>query len=261
VTPHAGAFDDVSALDLARRSMSGDLPTQYRFPLEHEFDRRVARALRPGIHVLDVGSGRRPCVPGELRPRGAFYVGLDVSGDELAAAGGGSYDDRVVADVAGPVQLGLVDRFDLVVSFQVLEHVRPLDRALDNMRAYLRPGGRMIVQMSGAFTPFSLLGRVVPHGAKVRVLERFLDRDPVKVFPAHYDRCWASALRHLTADSWGEVEVVPLHRGAAYLHFSKPLRAAYLVYERSLARHGLDDLAAYYIVDAADPSRATGRNG
>jgi SAM-dependent methyltransferase len=229
--------------------MAGDLPLHYRRRLEHDFDRRVASALRPGIRILDVGSGRRPSLAPALRPPGCEYVGLDVSGSELGVAAPGSYDEGVVADIAGVPRPELAGRFDLVISFQVLEHVRPLRRALENMRSYLAPGGRMVVQMSGTFTPFSLAGKVVPHGVKVRLLERFLDREPAEIFPAHYDHCWASALERMTGD-WERVEVVPLHRGAAYLHFSKPLRAGYLVYERWLARHDIDNFAAYFVVDA-----------
>lgn len=221
----------------------------YRRPLEHEFARRVAGALRPEMRILDVGSGRRPSLAPDHRPPGGAYVGLDVSGSELDEAAPGSYDEGVVADIAGPRQAALVEGFDLVISFQVLEHVRPLERALENMRAYLKPGGRLVVQMSGTFTPFSLAGKVVPHSLKVRLLQRFLDREPAEIFPAHYDHCWASALVRLTPE-WHGVEIVPLHRGAAYLHFAKPLRAGYLVYERWLAHHEFDDFAAYFIVDA-----------
>jgi hypothetical protein len=127
--------------------------------------------------------------------------------------------------------------------------VRPLDRALDNMHAYLRPGGRLVAQMSGTFAPFSLLGKVMPQRPKVWLLSKLLDREPAEIFPAHYDRCYASALRRMTRE-WREVDIIPLHRGASYLHFSKVLRALYLVYERSLACRGLDDLAAYFIVEA-----------
>jgi SAM-dependent methyltransferase len=249
----AVSTEDLRSFELARRSIAGDLPLRYRQGLEHTFHERVDAAMKPGMRILDVGSGRLPCRTPELRPRDSHYVGLDISPAELAAAAPGSYDACVVADIAGPCQEDLIGRFDVVVSFQVLEHVRPLDRALDNMHAYLRPGGRLVAQMSGTFTPFSLLGKVMPHRPKVWLLHNLLDREPAEIFPAHYDRCWASALRRLTRD-WSEVDIVALHRGASYLHFSKVLRALYLVYERGLTRRGLDDLAAYFIVDAVKAS-------
>jgi SAM-dependent methyltransferase len=243
------SVEDPRPFELARRSIAGDLPLRYQRKLEYGFHERIDAALEPGMKILDVGSGRLPCRTPDLRPGDCHYVGLDISKAELEAAEPGSYDDCVVADIAGPRDEDLVGQFDLVVSFQVLEHVRPLDRALDNMYAYLRPGGLLVAQMSGSFAPFSLLGRIMPQRPKVWLLSNLLDREPAEIFPAHYDRCYSSALRRLTRE-WSEVEIVALHRGASYLHFSKVLRACYLVYERSLTRRGLDDLAAYFIVEA-----------
>jgi SAM-dependent methyltransferase len=243
------APEDLRPFELARRSIAGDLPLRYRRTLEYEFHERIDAAMEPGMQILDVGSGRLPCRTPELRPSDCHYVGLDISSTELATAEAGSYDECVVADIAGPCSPELVGRFDLVVSFQVLEHVRPLERALDNMHAYLRPGGRLVAQMSGTFTPFSLLGKIMPHRPKVWLLSHLLDREPAEIFPAHYNHCYASAVRRLTRE-WSEVDIVALHRGASYLHFSKLLRALYLVYERSLTRRTLDNLAAYFIIDA-----------
>ncbi len=149
-------LDHAPPWTLARRSLRGDLPLRYKRKLQFEFDRLVDRALLPtgsagperGMTILDVGSGRRPCVPIDRRPPGCTYVGLDISADELQTAPPGSYDRFVVGDVSSrAVDLGT--QFDLVVSFQVLEHVRPLDAAFENLRHYLRPGGRMIAQFSG----------------------------------------------------------------------------------------------------------------
>ena len=233
---------------VARRSLSGDLPLRYHRKLEFEFDRRVEGALRPGAAILDVGSGRRPCVPLDRRPPDCVYMGLDISGDELSAAPPGSYDSAVVGDVSARAD-DLSGRFDLVLSFQVLEHVRPLEAAFENLRQYLKPGGRLIAQFSGGLSAFGLLGRAVPHRMSRPLLQHLLGRDREKVFPAHYDHCWSSAVRRMLG-SWTSAEVIPLHRGAAYFHFAKPLRAGYLLYEEWVRHRNLENLASYYIVDA-----------
>ncbi len=202
------------------------------------------------MQILDVGSGRLPCRTPDLRPSDCHYVGLDISAAELAAAESGSYDECVVADIAGPRDQELVGRFDLVVSFQVLEHVRPLDRALDNMHAYLRPGGRLVAQMSGTFAPFSLLGKVMPQRPKVWLLSNSA-RSGAR-------RDLSGALRPLLRE-----RAAPAHTG---MERGRDRRVApgrvrtcisrrcsvrvYLVYERGLTRRGLDDLAAYFIVEA-----------
>lgn len=107
----------------------------------------------------------------------------------------------------------------------------------------------MIAQFTEGRTVISALGKVVPHRVAVAVLHRLLNRDPEKIFPAHFHRCWASAIRESLADR-SSSEVIPFHRGAAYFHFVKPVRAGYLMLEEWMERRGHEDYAAYYIVDA-----------
>ena len=72
---------------------------RYQEPWLQAWDEIVAREMRPGIQILDVGSGRRPAIPPEQRPPNCTYVGLDLSMDELKAAPRGSYDEMVASDV------------------------------------------------------------------------------------------------------------------------------------------------------------------
>ena len=224
------------------------LPRRYQEPWRAPFERRVDACLRPGMAILDVGAGRHPTIPPDRRPAGVRYVGLDISAAELAAATPGSYDEQWVADATRRV-VGLSDRFDLVVSWQVLEHVKPLYAAIENFRAYLRPGGVFIAQFSGTFSYFGLTNRVVPDGVTAWLVNRFTDRPAESVFPAAYDRCWDSALRRILRP-WSSVEVVPRYTGAAYLQFLPPAQRAYLVYENWAMRSGRRDLATHYIVEA-----------
>jgi len=176
------------------------------------------------------------------------YVGLDISLNELRRAPRGSYDEFVAADVV-ETQEELRDRFDLIVSWQVLEHVKPLDAALDNLRSYLRPGGRMVALLSGSFSAFGLVNRVLPARAGVWAMERLLHRDPETVFPAHYDRCHHSGLVRVLG-TWSRADVVPLYRGAVYFRFSRWLQAAYLAYENWASSACHRNLATHYLLDA-----------
>lgn len=213
-----------------------------------EAAKRLAECLRPGCRVLDVGAGRSPFIPVDERPDGCTYVGLDISAEELRSAPAGAYDDVVVGDVTRPVP-ALADSFDLVVSWQLLEHVRPLDGAFETIRASLRPGGRFIGQLSGRYSFFALAGRMLPAGAAKMALRIAQGRDPATVFPAYYDRCWASALRSLLA-GWSHAEVAPHFAGDPYLTRSRLLLAANAAYEQWAMRRGHDDLATHYMIDA-----------
>ena len=127
-----------------------------------------AARSRPGCRFsTSVPDGPRPSRPGSVR---SAAVGLDIS--KLARAPVGSYDSVVVADLVDPLPQ-LMESFDLIVSFQVLEHVRPLDRAVENMRRYLRANGRLVAQLSGTF---SLFGIGVLHRRR-RALSRVRERE------------------------------------------------------------------------------------
>jgi len=228
------------------RVAAGELPLRYGEPWGRPFFAAARPALRPGISILDVGSGRLPTLPPDNRPPGSRYFGLDISAQELVAAGSGAYDETVVSDITQR-RPELEERFDLVLSWQVLEHVGSMSAALENMHAYLRPRGRMVAQISGTFAPFALLARVIPHSISRRLMQRLLGARPEEKFPTRYDRCHASALEPLLA-GWSQHGIVPQFKGGAYFSFSRPLERAYLVYENWAERSGRADLATHYVI-------------
>ena len=224
------------------------LPARYAQSWEGPFRDRAQALFRPEIAILDVGAGRRPTIEPSARPPGCRYVGLDISADELAAAPDGSYDETWVADATRRIP-ELEGRFDLVISFQVLEHVTPLEGAFANFRAYLRPGGHFVGQFSGTFSFFALASRLIPHRLSKWLLSHLTERPTTTIFPAHYHHCWDSAIRR-SLDSWARVEVEPRYLGAGYLRFLPPAQRLYLIYEEWARRSGRRNLATHYLVSA-----------
>lgn len=212
------------------------------------FMERVFDTFHEGASVLDVGSGRKPTVPPDKRPFRCRYVGLDLSAAELARAPDGWYDELIVWDVVKRAP-ELIERFDLVVSWQVLEHVKPLEAALENIRSYLRPGGRFVATLSGRFSVISLLNRLTPGTWGIEIMERLLRRNPESVFPAYYDMCWHDALKRVL-EPWSRAEIVPSYIGATYFSFSRVLSRAYLEYENWVCERRLSNLATNYLIDA-----------
>jgi len=246
----AGSDGVVEAM---RRAYAGQLPPRYEASFDIQFrlplDREVERVLRPGMSVLDAGAGARPVVEKEVRPADVTYVGLDISRDELEKAGD-AYDEIVVADVTQPVP-ELEDRFDLVISLFLLEHVRPLEAALENLRRYLRPGGLLLAQLAGGRSASGLLNRVLPRRLAVEVVHRAfaIERTKETIFPAHYDRCTKSELARMLSP-WSEVEVRPQFTGAQYFNFAPLVRAAYIGLEEWTYRGRRSDSATWYLVKA-----------
>lgn len=210
------------------------------------FKALAAPGLYAGARVLDVGAGRRPVFPPDERPNAVTYVGLDVSASELDEAPPRSYDATMVADVAAPFSRPAPE-FDLIVSWQVFEHLRSVRTALDNFYASLRPGGYAVISLSGRFSAFGVLNMLIPAELGVRVVSRVMRRDAGTVFRAYYDDCYRSALSRLVG-RWTAASIIPAWAGAAYFRTVRPLQAAYVFYEEWAATSGRDDLATHYFI-------------
>lgn len=229
---------------------AGRLPERYGTPWQGPFLDRVAAGLHPGCRVLDVGSGARPTVPPEQRPEGCHYVGLDVSAHELDRAEAAAYDERVVGNISSPLP-DLAGRFDLVISWQVLEHVPSMRGALATQHRALVPGGRMVAMLSGAWGFHALAARVVPYRISSAAQQRLLGFPAEDKFPTAYDGCSDRGLRkRLREGGWSSWEIAPLYKAGGYLRFARPLQRSYLVYEDWAHHHRRPNLATHYVVDA-----------
>ena len=226
------------------------LPDRYKESWVAPFLARAAAGLGPGARILDVGSGARPAIARDQRPAGCVYVGLDISSEELKRAGADAYDEMLVGDICVELKPS-AGRFDLVLSWQVLEHVASMRAALATQHAALVPGGRMVAMLSGAWSAQALAARGIPYRASTQLQQRLLGSAPEDKFPTRYDGCSDRSLRRLLADGgWAAWEVVPRYRAANYLSFFRPLQRVYVSYESWAARGPRANLATHYIVDA-----------
>jgi SAM-dependent methyltransferase len=226
------------------------LPLRYHTRWRQPYEDNISARLRDGMTILDIGAGRHPTLDAADRPARTTYVGLDISGDEMRAAGPNAYDAMQAADITSLVPT-LVDSVDLAVSWQVFEHVKAMDVALDNIHRYLHVDGALVSLFSGKWSAFGILNQVVPDAIGHRIVERVMSRraQNVPVFPAYYHRCSARQLRKMTV-AWRSVEIVPLFRGATYFNFSALLTRMYLRYEEQARRRRADNLATHYLLIA-----------
>jgi arsenite methyltransferase len=141
-------------------------------------------ALKPGEHVIDIGSG-----PGFLArdmaasvgPSGGV-LGVDVSDAMLAMAqtrcepfGWASFQK------GDALELPAEDNsFDVAVSVQVYEYVQQVDRALSEMCRILKPGGRALVV---SLDWNSLAWHASDEGRMTRVMDEFAAHCAYKSLP------------------------------------------------------------------------------
>jgi SAM-dependent methyltransferase len=224
------------------------LPARYAEDWRAGFVSAVSPGLVAGAVILDVGSGSRPALRRDECPPACYYVGLDLSHEELDRAPDDAYDETIESDL-GQYVPSLANRFDLAVSWQVLEHVRSLAASIACLHRYLKPGGRFVALTSGSYSMFGVANRVIPHAWTRGLLNKLTERPADTVFPAYYDQCTYRALVDAFRP-WRDVQVIPKYRGASYFRQSRPMQRAYLRYENWAQAGGRVQLATHYLVVA-----------
>jgi len=133
--------DELNLKRYATLSGRNSMPDAY---LEKKLQERVVFLLpmiRNGMRILEVG-----CAEGELGKRlkdrvDIEYIGIELSGDSIAAT---KVLDRVIRETN--VFLG-EQKFDLIISFHVLEHIANPLAEVSNWNRMLKSGGRVVVEV------------------------------------------------------------------------------------------------------------------
>jgi SAM-dependent methyltransferase len=110
----------------------------------------ATHALAAGLAILEIGSGSGGMLH-TLRSRGLDVQGVEVSEDRIRESRE-RYGDLPLTRIDGR-QLPFPDaRFDLVLSFDVFEHIPDSDAHLTEVRRVLRPGGSYLLQTPNKWT-------------------------------------------------------------------------------------------------------------
>jgi SAM-dependent methyltransferase len=100
--------------------------------------------------ILEIGSGKGSLV-NYLLERGYRIKGIEID-DEKMAHGKRLYGQLPVSKMSGDA-IGFRDRtFDMVLSFDVLEHIPDVDKHLQEVRRVLKPNGWYLLQTPNKWT-------------------------------------------------------------------------------------------------------------
>ncbi|OHB62660.1 MAG: hypothetical protein A2Y77_00360 [Planctomycetes bacterium RBG_13_62_9] len=155
--------------------------------------------FKPGDKVLEIGCGIGTVVF-ELAKRGYDVVGTDISG--VAIEYGRRKYESIQLQVQPAEELAFEDKaFDVVLSFDLFEHIARIDRHVDEVHRVLKPGGHYLFQTPNKWsnavfetlahktlqwrrvhpslhTPGQLRRRLARHGFEVR----FVKMDPMNEY-------------------------------------------------------------------------------
>ena len=219
---------------------------------KERFAALIGPLLWPGMRILDVGAGGDPTLPESIRPAGTYYVGIDEDAAELERAAH-RYDATIVSDITRH-DPALDEQFDLVVSWQVFEHVRSPRLAYDNIHRYLKPGGMYGGRLTARNAWFAILNRLLPISFTRWLLGKASGRCPDSVFKAYYQDATIARLRAIFGE-WASHEIWVEYDGREYFQFSRLATDAYLRLLRIVRRR--PRFATYYTILA----RKSGKPG
>lgn len=106
--------------------------------------------LTPRTRVLEIGSGRGGMLHLLCR-RGLNVQGVDISAERIAEAQG-RFGDLPLQQSNGTSLPFPDEAFDVVLSFDVFEHIPDTDAHLREVRRVLRPGGWYLLQTPNKWT-------------------------------------------------------------------------------------------------------------
>jgi SAM-dependent methyltransferase len=111
---------------------------------------------RPGLRILEAGCGSATML---RLPPDAYVTGLDISQRQLDR--NRVLDEKILGDIqTHPLPEAA---FDLIICWDVLEHVPQPDRAVANLSRALRAGGLLLLAMPNARSIKGLLTKCTPH--------------------------------------------------------------------------------------------------
>jgi SAM-dependent methyltransferase len=126
--------------------------------LQAFLDQHLPRTGR--LHVLEAGCGSA----GHIRIGSPSYVvGIDISASQLERNAG--LDEKILGDIQ--TYRFPEHSFDLVVCWEVLEHLAEPEKALDSFFRATKPGGLIVIAVPNVRSVKGLITKLTPHAFHV----------------------------------------------------------------------------------------------
>lgn len=214
----------------------------------------VSQYLSFGATVADIGGGRR-CL---FDHKGCRLIAVDISADELSH--NRDADERIEADATRCIPLPPCS-VDVLTSQSVVEHMKGVEKYVQNAHKVLKPGGIFITAFPNKRALSSLLNRIIPHTIKRRLITSLKPENVNYLgFRAYYEHCSRKAFESVLRRN--DFEILSVHTGffqADYFDSIPPLCALVCAYDRLLWWLDVDSFCATLVIVARRERESTER--
>ena len=191
------------------------------------FRQRILAYLRPESVVLDLGAGAGIIAQMDFRGRAAQIHGVDL--DPRVVDNPMLTEGRIANANEIPYES---DRFDVVFSDNVLEHLDEPEAVFREVARVLKPGGVFLFKTPNKRHYMPTIARLTPHGFH-QYVNRRRGRAEVDTFPTRYRANTRPNIVRLADKSGLSVERIELIEGRPeYLRMTWPTYLLGVVYER-----------------------------
>ena len=192
------------------------------------------------LKVLEVGGADRPL----LKKSDCYtYFGMDIDDKESCYQ---CYDEFLVQSIEDKIN----DKFDLVISKTLLEHVPNNKRSMQAMYDALNNGGSMLHYIPSKNHFYSICLRLV--GPKLqKILIKYLRPEALDVsgYPAFFDKCSPNEMRRLCqVQGFKDIEIICYYKATDYFTFFVPAFLVVSTCENLFEFFGISYFTAGFII-------------
>ena len=147
----------------------------------------------------------------------------------------------------------ILDKFDLIISTTLLEHVPKNKRSVQSMYDGLNSGGSMVHYIPSKYHFYSLCLRLM--GPKIqKVLIKYLRPEAIAVtgYPVFFDNCSPNQMKEPLSWVWFQkmLKLFPYYKATDYFAFFIPAYLFVSIFENLFEYFGLSYFASGFIVRA-----------
>jgi len=194
------------------------------------------------LHILEIGGISRPL----LKPSKDYnYLGLDIEYTEKCEE---LYDEFIIGSVEDPIE----QKFDLIISKTLLEHVENNNKSYKQILKALNPEGETIHYFPSKNHPYSLLTRMVSHKWQRKLISLLRPQTVATTgYKTYYHLCsYAELHNYLHSLNFKKVEIKPFWGASDYFAFFFPFFILISIFNRICEKLNLVTFASGLIVYA-----------